>query len=160
MKTRILPLIAIAAILLTGCNKPAPTTSAPAVNPADGRAIEITADDTMKYSVTEIRATPGEKLVIVLKNIGRMPKQAMAHNWVLLKPMDDSAAGALAMSAAARLPDYMPADMSSILAHTKMVGSGESDTLKLTAPTEPGTYPYLCTFPGHFALMHGKLIVQ
>lgn len=160
MKTRTLPLLAIATVLLVACNKPAPTAPAPAVNPADGRAIEITADDTMKYSVTEIRATPGEKLVIVLKNIGRMPKQAMAHNWVLLKPMDDSAAGALAMAASSRLPDYLPADLSAVLAHTKMLGSGESDALKVTAPTEPGTYPYLCTFPGHFALMRGKLIVQ
>lgn len=156
-----LPLIAASALLLSGCGKSetpaAPTTAAPA---ADGvRTIAITADDSMKFSVTEIRAKPGEKLRVTLQNVGRMPKQAMGHNWVLLTPRDDSAVLAFAASAAGKMPEYLPDDRSAVLAHTKILGGGESDSIEVTAPAEPGSYPFLCTFPGHAALMKGRLIV-
>jgi azurin len=45
------------------------------------------------------------------------------------------------------------------VAHTKLIGGGESDTINFTI-TEPGTYDYICSFPGHLALMKGKLIVE
>lgn len=151
-----------AALTLAGCGKsdnaaPAATTAAPAA--AGGRTVEITANDAMKYSVAEIRVRPGEKFRVVLTNIGRMPKQAMAHNWVLLRPMDDAAAMAFAAAAAGKMPDYLPDDRAAVLAHTKLLGGGESDTIEVTAPAAPGEYPFLCTFPGHAALMKGKLIV-
>ena len=58
-------------------------------------------------------------------------------------------------------PNYMPKDMSKVIAHnTKVLGPGESETVDFTAPTTPGEYPYICTFPGHFATMRGKLIVK
>ena len=166
IKTHLLPVLAVTtAALLTCCGKTETQTEsksapAPAWNPADGRLIEITGDDAMKYNLTEIRATPGEKLVISLKNIGRIPKPAMAHNWVLLKPMDDAGVMAFSMSAAARPPEHLPAEMSAVLAHTKMVGNGETDMVKVTAPSAPGEHPYVCTFPGHFMLMKGKMIVK
>ena len=47
----------------------------------------------------------------------------------------------------------------SVLANTKVVGGGEKDTIEFTAPA-PGTYDYICTFPGHYAIMKGKLVVQ
>ncbi len=156
-----LPLVAACALLLSGCGKSetpaAPTSAAPA---ADGvRTIAITADDSMKFSVTEIRAKPGEKLRVTLQNVGRMPKQAMGHNWVLLTPRDDAAVLAFAASAAGKMPEYLPDDRSAVLAHTKILGGGESDSIEVTVPAEPGTYPFLCTFPGHAALMKGRLIV-
>jgi azurin len=147
------------AALLSGCGKSdAPAAAAPA---ADGvRTVEITASDAMKYSVTEIRVRVGEKFRLKLTNLGQMPKTAMGHNWVLLKPMDDAAVLAFAGSAAAKMPEYLPDDRSAILAHTKILGGGESDTIEVTAPTQPGGYPYACTFPGHAALMKGKLVVS
>jgi azurin len=57
-------------------------------------------------------------------------------------------------------PEYLPKDQSAILAHTKIVGGGESDTVTFTAPDKPGTYPFFCSFPGHFSMMKGKLIVK
>jgi azurin len=151
------------ALLLAGCGKSeAPAAgAAPAAAPAaDGvHTVAITADDAMKFSVTEIRAQPGEKLRVSLKNVGRMPKQAMAHNWVLLVAMPDSEVLALAQGAAARMPEYLPADASKILAHTRLLGPNESDTIEFAAPAAPGEYPFVCTFPGHAALMRGKLIV-
>ncbi len=157
--------LAGASLVLAGCGRSdapssaaAAATSAPA---ADGRrAIDLTADDTMKFNLAEIRGKPGEALRLTLKNTGRMPKQAMAHNWVLLKPMSDSDLNAFGLKASAVAPDYLPADRSSVIAHTKLIGSGESDTIEFDAPGAPGEYPFLCTFPGHFAIMKGKLIVN
>lgn len=159
-----LPLVAGAVLLLAGCGKSeAPAAAAPAAAPAptaDGvKAVSITADDTMKFNVTEIRAVTGEKVRVTFKNVGRMPKQAMGHNWVLLVPMADNEVLALAQAAAARAPEYVPADAAKIIVHTKLIGPNESDTVEFTAPATPGEYPFVCTFPGHAALMKGKFIV-
>jgi azurin len=164
MPSLFLPLVAGAALLLAGCGKSeAPAAAVPAAvqaPAADGiKTVSLTADDTMKFSVTEIRAVAGEKLRVTFKNVGRMPKQAMGHNWVLLVPMADNEVLALAQGAAARAPEYVPADATKIIVHTKLLGPNESDTVEFTAPAAPGDYPFVCTFPGHAALMKGKLIV-
>lgn len=124
------------------------------------REITITANDSMQFNVKEITARPGESLRVKFSNIGTFPKQAMGHNWVLLKPMADEAFNTFALSCAGMAPDYLPADRSNVLAHTKILGGGETDTLEITAPAQAGSYPFLCTFPGHFAMMKGKLIVK
>jgi azurin len=153
-----LALVAGCTLLCTGCGKSEAPAAAAA--PADGvRTIEITSNDAMKFSLTEIRAQPGEKIRVTLSNLGRMPKQTMGHNWVLLTLLDDAAALAFANAAATRMPDYLPEDKSAVLAHTKILGGGETDTIEFTVPAVPGAYPFLCTFPGHATLMRGKLIV-
>jgi azurin len=126
-----------------------------------GRTIEITANDAMKYSVTAITAKPGEKLRVVLKGIGTMPKAAMGHNFVLLK------AGTAAMEFAnaampARDTEFVPASMKDkVIASTKVVGPGETVEVSFAAPTKPGTYEFICSFPGHFAAgMKGTLTVK
>jgi len=55
--------------------------------------------------------------------------------------------------------DYVPADSKEVIAYTKIIGGGESVTITFDTP-EKGTYDFLCTFPGHFALMQGKFIVE
>lgn len=160
-----LPVLCAVAILFAACGKSDPaaataTASATAPAAAGVRLVAITADDTMKFSVTEITAAPGEKVRISLANVGRMPKQAMAHNWVLLTPRPDADVMAWGMAAASQAPNYLPADATGILAHTRLLGPGEKDAIDVTAPATPGEYPFLCTFPGHVALMKGKLIVK
>jgi azurin len=127
---------------------------------AKPRVIEVTGNDAMKYNISEIDAQPGEALEVVMTNIGELPKAAMSHNWVLLKPMTDEEISAFAMSAMTKAPDYLPDDKSAVLAHTKTLGSKESDKVDFNAPTAKGEYPFICTFPGHFAMMKGKLIVK
>lgn len=160
-------LVATAAggLALAGCSRsdtpvPAPAASPTAAATSGQRAIVLTADDAMKFSLTEIRAKPGESLRLTLKNIGAMPRQVMAHNWVLVKAMSDTDLNAFGMKASTLAPDYLPTDRSSVLANTKLIAGGESDTIEFTAPAIPGTYPFLCTYPGHFAIMKGKLIVN
>ena len=127
---------------------------------ATPRVIKITGDDTMKFSVTQIEAKPGESLEVEFSNMGQVPKQAMGHNWVLLKQMNDKEIAAFAASAMPKAPDYIPDDTSAIIAHTKTLGPKETDKVVFNAPTTPGEYPFICTFPGHYTLMHGKLVVK
>jgi len=149
----------ITALALVACG-PAPSSGGGEETSADGvRTVSITGNDQMQYNIHEIKAKPGETLRIKLTNIGRMPAQTMAHNWVLLQKMDAGAVNAFAMSASTK-PDHLPDDKTPIIAHTKMLGPGESDTIEVTAPSEAGSYPYICTFPGHAALMKGQFIVE
>lgn len=55
--------------------------------------------------------------------------------------------------------DYIPEDASLTLAHTNMVGGGESTEIVFSAP-EVGSYDFLCSFPGHYSIMKGKFIVK
>lgn len=141
----------------TKADKPAfPTSTAEA---KDG-VIVIEGNDQMKFNKTEIRVKAGEKITLTLKHVGKMEKAVMGHNWALLAAGADVATigNAAAMEAE---NDYIPAEYADqILVHTKMIGGGESDTIEFEAPTEPGTYTFMCTFPGHYALMQGKFIVE
>jgi azurin len=143
-----------------GTAKPAaPAAKKPAAGA--GRTIELTGGDDMKYNLTAIEAKPGETLHIVLKGTGSIPKIAMAHNFVALKAGVDAAKFSQdAMTA--RDTDYVPAARKAdILASTALAGPGETVEVTFKAPTKPGTYPYLCTFPGHFAAgMRGDLTVK
>jgi azurin len=164
---------ALAAFAFTGCGRsegtaataaPAsapPAASAAAAQPAAGRAIAITANDTMKFDTVEIRAKPGEALAVTLTNTGTVPKFSMGHNWVLLAAGTDLNAFATAAIEAATT-DYIPASFKpSVLAHTKLLGPKESDTARFNAPAKPGRYPFLCSFPGHMQVgMKGDLIVE
>ena len=127
----------------------------------DPRTIAVTANDTMKFSVTEIRAQRGESLRIVLRVVGTLPKIAMAHNLVVLKKGTDLNAFTNA-SALARNTDFIaPAFSKQVLASTRLAGAGETVEVTFTAPTAPGRYDFICSFPGHFAGgMRGVLIVK
>ncbi len=122
--------------------------------------IVIEGNDQMKFNKTEIRVKAGQKVKLTLKHVGKMDKAVMGHNWALLtKDADVATVGNAAATAADN--DYIPADMADkFIAHTKMIGGGESDTIEFDAPTEPGTYTFMCTFPGHYALMKGQFIVE
>ena len=85
----------------------------------------------------------------------------MGHNWVLLKKEADIKAFNDAAVMAA-VTDYVPAALASqVIAHTKLLGPKQSDEVKFKAPTEPGEYVYLCTFPAHYLSgMKGVLVVK
>jgi azurin len=165
---------AIAALALAGCGRSQPaadtaSTAAPAAEanspaaakPATGRAIAITANDTMKFNITEIHAKPGEALAVTLTNEGTVPKFSMGHNWVLLTAGTDLMAFA-GEAATAAATEYVPVSFKDrVLASTKLLGPKESATALFYAPTKPGRYPFLCAFPGHMQVgMKGELIVE
>jgi azurin len=139
--------------------KPAAQKPAPATK-GEPRTIELTATEAMKYDKTQLTARAGEKLRIVLKAVGSMPKMAMAHNFVLLK----TGASPLEVNNAAfnaRATDYIPeSQKDKIIAFTPLAAGGETVEVTFTAP-KAGTYTFLCTFPGHFTQgMKGTLVVK
>ena len=125
------------------------------------RTVEITATDAMKFDKTDIAAKPGETLRIVLKNTGTMPKIVGGHNLVVLKLGTDQVEFTKA-AFNARDTDFIPASMkTAVLAHTALAGPGETVEVIVKVPAKVGAYPYVCSFPGHFALgMKGMLNVK
>jgi len=142
---------------------PAATASAApaaaAAKSSGARVIEITANDQMQFSVKAIEAKGGEELKLVLTNIGTLPKEAMGHNWVLLKAGTDPMAFGMA-SMTAKDSDYIaPAMKEQVVAFIKVLGPKQSGEATFKAPAA-GEYPFLCSFPGHVALMKGTLTVK
>jgi azurin len=127
---------------------------------AQTRTVELVATDAMRFNTTTIEARPGESLRIVVRSTGQMPKIAMAHNFVLLQPGTDPASFANE-GAMHRGSDFIaPGLAGRVIARTPMGGAGETVEVTLTVPG-PGSYPYVCTFPGHtVAGMQGTLVVR
>jgi azurin len=165
---RLVALLALSLpVAMTALAAQAPTPKQPAppkpVTKAGGaaRTIEMTGGDDMKYNVTEIKAKPGETIKIQLKNVGTLPKMAMAHNVVVLKPTTKLVEFNQA-AAMARDTNFIPAAMKGdVIASTELAGPGETVEVSFKAPTAAGSYPFMCTFPGHFtAGMKGNLVVK
>lgn len=121
--------------------------------------VVIEGDDNMRFSLKKITVNSGQKVKITLKHTGKMSKDLMGHNLVILKKGTNmNEFGQKANTA--KDTDYIPADMKdAVIAHTKMIGGGEETTIEFDAP-EAGTYDFLCTFPAHYAIMRGKFIVK
>lgn len=128
---------------------------------AEDAKIEITGNDQMQYNIKAFEVTEGQKVVLSFKHIGQLPAIAMGHNVVILK--SGTAVPAFATKCApAKDTGYIPQDEESkkeLVAHTKMLGGGESEEITFTAPAA-GDYPFICSFPGHFAIMQGVMTVK
>lgn len=132
---------------------PDPTTSNAAIT-----EVTLLATDQMTFNKKEIHIPAGKPVRLTLKHIGTMSVQVMGHNFVLLK--EGVTVPGFAMKAVdAKDNDYIPEGTEDVIAHTKMLGGGESDTIEFEAPA-PGIYLFLCSFPGHYSLMQGKFIVE
>ena len=158
---------------------PAPADPAPAAQPAAQTAepaaaavgaptatltpdaegvVRLAGNDQMRFNAARIEVKAGQKVKIELKNVGSLPKEAMGHNVVVLKAGTDYMAFAM-KGIAAKDTDYVAADsLDQVIAKTKILGPGESETIEFDAPAA-GSYPFVCTFPGHAALMNGQLVV-
>ncbi len=120
--------------------------------------LEIEGDDNMKFDLTELHAKAGKPITLTLKHVGKTKKTEMGHNWIVLKQGTD--VDKFAESAIKEVAnDYIPQNDPSIIAHTKLLGGGESDSITFTI-NEKGTYDFLCSFPGHHINMRGKLIIE
>jgi azurin len=152
-------LMLAAAVSLTGCG--GDNTAAPAAAQASAGPVVITGNDQMQFSLKRFEVTAGQEVNVLLRNVGRMPKAAMGHNIVFLAPGTDLTAFALA-SAPHPATDYVAPDFRDrVLAASRVLGPGESVTLTFTAPSAPGEYPYVCSFPGHTQVgMVGTMVVK
>ncbi len=129
---------------------------------ADNCTIEVQADDAMKFNTAEIKVDSSCKEVnLTLKHVGKLPVAAMGHNWVLTKSGDYRS---VAIAGGKSTPDdsYLPKGDARVIAFTKLVGGGESTsiTIPVAGLEKGGDYTFFCSFPGHWSLMKGKLIVE
>lgn len=119
---------------------------------------KVEGNDQMKFDTDLIRVKAGEEVVLTFKNAGTMSKESMGHNLVVLKPSVDLPTFA-GEAAAAAATEYIPQSaVESVVAHTKLLGPGEED--KITFTLDKGVYEYICSFPGHYALMKGKIVAE
>ncbi len=134
------------------------TSSSDVVPEGEVIEIKLTGDDQMRFDKKEIRVREGQTVRLTFEHVGKMAKNVMGHNFVLLTPGTDiNQFGQEAVAASDN--DYIPQNTNKVIANTKMLGGGESTTIEFVAP-KAGTYDFICSFPGHYAIMRGKFIVQ
>ncbi|MBS1961807.1 MAG: cupredoxin domain-containing protein [Bdellovibrionales bacterium] len=101
--------------------------------------------EEMVFSKATLSVKAGAKVTLTFKN--NSTSKGMTHNFVLVKP--GKAQAVIDASVAAGPDKGWVAESADIIAKGKLVDAGESETIEFTAPSEPGEYPYICTFPGH-----------
>ena len=121
--------------------------------------LEIESTDAMKFNKESLSVPAScKKVTLKLMHTGKLPKASMGHNMVVTTAAD--AAAVATDGIAAGLPaNYVKAGDARVIAHTKVIGGGESTTMDIDATKlKAGTdYAFFCSFPGHSALMKGTL---
>lgn len=134
----------------------APSVSADAL-PAECK-VEIVSDDAMKFDKNSIDVKSScTDFAITLKHVGKVPKAAMGHNVVISTAANK--AGVVADGIEAKIDnDYLKPNDNRVIAATKLIGGGETDTVVFkTDKLKGGEFEFFCTFPGHSASMTGKI---
>ncbi len=125
---------------------------------AGARKLTLEAGKNLSYSTRELRAKAGEAIALTLVNPDVVPT-----NWALIQPGTLSVVGAEANKLVAdpegMVRQYVP-QTSDVICYTDVVDPLDQATIYFKAPTTPGRYPYLCTFPGHWMVMNGEFVVE
>jgi azurin len=143
--------------LASAPTKKHPTKPGPDWAGADGdKTILLGTLPGLKFDQTLLTVKAGSRVRLVFRNT-----DDMLHNFVLAAPGKGESVGAaaLALGVDGAAKNYVP-DTDDVLFHTALVLPDASDTIYFTAPATPGDYDYLCSFPGHSALMKGLLRVE
>ena len=118
---------------------------------------EITGNDLMQYDKKEIKVGADcTSVEVTLKHIGKLPAASMGHNWVLTNTADANAVGNDGLGAGLAA-NYVKAGDKRVIAHTKVVGGGQTTSVKFpTSKLKKGeAYSFFCSFPGHYSIMRG-----
>ena len=120
------------------------------------RSIVIETVDGLQYDVVRFKVKPGEKVKITLKNVSDM-----SHNLLIIKPGTRLKVVNAALALAEKGPqmDYIP-KVSDVLWSIPLISPAQVKSVTFTAPSKPGIYPYVCTFPGHGFVMYGAMYVM
>lgn len=136
--------------------------AAGAVQAQDNCSIDLKGSDAMQFDQKTITVSSScETITIKLEHIGKLPEQSMGHNVVISPTASFQAAAQDGMTAG--LPNqYVKPGDERVIAHTDVIGGGETTTVSF-----PGSklkageaYTFYCSFPGHWAIMKGDLVVQ
>src|SRR5690606_4457705 len=139
-----------------------PSLSSPLPTRRSSDLIDLKGDDMMKFDQQSVTVSSScESITINLQHVGKLPAQTMGHN-VVISPTAFYQAAAQDGTKAGLENDYVPVDDDRVIAHTEVVGGGET-----TTATFPGSklkageaYTFYCSFPGHWAIMKGEVIVE
>ena len=127
---------------------------------ADPCKLNIDSNDMMQYSSHELSVPPEcTDVEVTLRHSGKLPAKVMGHDWVLAKDSDVSAIVNAGLAAGAT-HGYLPENDKRIIAATKVVGGGESATVKFStaALVQGARYVFFCTSPGHSSVMRGAFL--
>ncbi|HCV97305.1 MAG TPA: azurin [Stenotrophomonas sp.] len=123
-------------------------------------AISLDSTDQMSFSQKQINvAADCSQVKLTLRHTGKLAATAMGHNWVLTRTADYQPVAMAGMRM--RLADsYLPKGDPRVLAHTSVIGGGQTTSVTFSTAklTKGGDYTFFCSFPGHFAMMKGKLV--
>jgi azurin len=124
-------------------------------------SLTIEGNDQIQFNKKELRVSKScAEVTVTLKHVGQLAANVMGHNWVLTATADYQAVATAGQAAGP--PNYVPAGDARVLATTAVIGGGQETSVKFDTSklTVGGDYTYFCSFPGHFVLMNGKLIVE
>lgn len=150
----------ISTILLISCSDKNKTENSSQTTEVKENSISneifLKGNDEMKFDKTKFTVNAGQEVKLTFTNEGVLPLETMGHNVVILEKNTDVAQFANA-SAKAKETNYI-SDLyiTDIVAQTKLLGPGESETIKFTLK-EAGEYTFVCTFPGHWIAMKGTI---
>jgi azurin len=135
-----------------------PTAALPvaAVVPKATQKVELeigAVASTMTFDKTSLTVPSGAEVHLVLKDA---KPGTLMHNWVLVKPGTEAAVAAAGLPAGPAGNFLTPGP--DVLAFTPMAQPGGTSEVTFQAPP-PGSYPYICSFPGHYLMMKGTLVV-
>lgn len=147
-------LAALAVLAACSSDPPAPSPEQDALfaEPVDAEVVVATDRNAMRYATPRVEAPAGARVRLVIDN-ATTTSPAMIHNVVVL---NDAGAVDRVGQAAAREADHIPDDPA-ILVFTPLAGPGARAAVVFTMPP-PGTYPFICTYPGHYTMMRGTLV--
>ncbi|MCB5363078.1 azurin [Pusillimonas sp. CC-YST705] len=124
--------------------------------------VTIEGNDAMQFNLKEIVVDKScKEFTVNLKHTGKLKVAQMGHNWVLTKASDTDAVAKEGM-AAGPANGYLKANDERVVAHTDMIGGGETSsvTFDVSKLADGEDYAYFCSFPGHWAIMKGVLKVS
>lgn len=188
MNARYVLLVSAIALALSACGKPeapaepaapaapaaeaTPAAAAPAEAPAAAPAASskaavvadcsttIESNDMMQFNADSISVPAScSQFTINLKHVGKLAANVMGHNVVIAKEADMAGISA---DGASNPTDHVKAGDTRVIAHSKIIGGGETTSISFEVAKlkEGGPYKFFCSFPGHLALMQGSLQVQ
>ncbi|WP_042955109.1 azurin [Pseudomonas sp. G5(2012)] len=125
-------------------------------------SLKVESTDQMTFNYSSIIVDKSCKIFTVeLQHTGKLPKNIMGHNWVLSKEADARAIATDGMSAGVEREYLKDGDMR-VIAHTKIIGGGERDsvTFVVSKLNVSDKYLFFCSFPGHISMMKGTLTLK
>ncbi|MEZ0275576.1 MAG: plastocyanin/azurin family copper-binding protein, partial [Roseimicrobium sp.] len=113
----------------------------------------------MSWDTIAITAKAGQKVKLTFEN--KQPTAPLQHNFILGKIGSKDRLIAASNAMMTDMAKWMAAgfipESADVIAHTKLLNPGDTETIEFTLPAEAGDYPYICTFPGHSLIMQGTL---